>query len=134
MRKGWFLIIMLVCAGMLITSGILTAADFPEEIVIDGKTYANDKKEPVKISHAVHSSDYGIECIECHHVYQDGKNVWNPGDETKKCSECHNAAKSEGNVKKLMTAFHNNCKNCHKEKNKEGKNAPDKKCEGCHLK
>ena len=132
MKKGWLLIIMFICAGLLITSGILTAADFPDEIVIDGKNYTKDRKGPVNFSHAVHASDYGVECTECHHAYKDGENVWNPGDDVKKCAECHDAAKSEGNVKKLATAFHNNCKNCHKEKNKEGKNAPDKKCEDCH--
>ena len=134
MRKGWFLTMMLVCAGMLITSGILTAADFPEEIVIDGKAYKKDMKGPVNFAHSKHATDYGFECSECHHRYENGENIWNAGDEVKKCAECHDAAKSEGNVKKLMTAYHNNCKNCHKEKNKEGKNAPDKKCEGCHQK
>ena len=134
MRKGLFLFIMLVCAGMLTTSGILTAADFPEKIVIDGKGYKKDMKGPVNFNHSLHATDYGVECTECHHRYENGENVWNAQDEVKKCSECHDAAKSEGNVKKLMTAYHNNCKNCHKEKSKEGKNMPDKKCEGCHQK
>jgi hypothetical protein len=132
MRKGWFLIIMLGCS-VLITSGILTAADSPEEIIIEGKTYKSDKKGPVKFSHSKHNTDYGLACTECHHTYKDGVNVWKTGDEVKKCDQCHDVEKTEGNVKKLMTAFHDNCKNCHKGKNTEGKNAPDKKCEDCHL-
>ena len=51
----------------------------------------------------------------------------------KKCGECHDPAKSEGNVKKLMVAFHKNCQGCHTEKSKEGIKVPDKKkCKECH--
>lgn len=134
MRKKCFLIIMLVCAGMLITSGIITASDFPEEIVIDGKNYKKDIKGPVNFSHSKHATDYGVECTECHHEYKDGANVWNAGDEVKKCEQCHNVDKTEGNVKKLMLAYHKNCQDCHTEKSKEGKKTPNKtKCEECHL-
>lgn len=132
MRKGWILVIMLVCAGLLFASGILTAADAPVDIVIDGKTYKKDIKGPVNFSHTKHSAEYGAKCEDCHHNYADGKNTWKTGDEVKKCSTCHDVEKSEGNAKKLMMAYHNNCQNCHKEKVKEGKAAPDKKCEGCH--
>ena len=132
MRKCWFLIMVLACAGLLVTSGILVASDFPDEIVIDGKNYKKDIKGPVKFNHYKHVADIGIDCTECHHEYKDGKNVWEAGNDVKNCDQCHDPNKSEGNKKKLMMAFHNNCKNCHKEKNKEGSNAPDKNCEGCH--
>ena len=134
MKKGLLFIVTLICAGLFLTSGILSATEIPETIVIDGKTYAKDKKGPVNFNHAKHSKEYGAVCTDCHHNYVDGKNIWVEGGEVKKCGDCHDPEKSEGNKKKLMTAFHDNCKGCHKEKNKEGKKAPDKKCEECHQK
>lgn len=132
MRKGWILIVMIVCTGFFFASGILTAADAPTDIVIDGKSYKKDIKGPVNFSHAKHSAEYGAKCEDCHHSFTDGKNTWKSGDEVKKCVDCHDVDKTEGNKKKLMMAFHDNCKGCHTEKVKEGKAAPDKKCEGCH--
>jgi hypothetical protein len=132
MRKGWVLVIMIVCAGFLCASGILTAADFPSEIVIDGKSYKKDIKGPVNFSHAKHAGEYEAQCEDCHHNYVDGKNTWQTGDDVQKCSTCHDVDKSDGNKKKLMLAFHDNCQKCHEKKIKEGKKAPDKKCETCH--
>ena len=133
MKKGLFLIISLTVAGLFIFSGLLTAADAPETIVIDGKNYKKDIKGPVTFHHAKHNSDYGLACTECHHVYVDGENVWKEGDNVDTCDKCHDPLKSDGNVKKLMLAFHNNCKDCHKKAAKEeGKKAPYKKCDECH--
>ena len=125
---------MFVCAGILLTSGIIVAADYPDKIVIDSKTYAKEIKGPVNFNHGKHINELGIACTECHHTYENGANVWKEGDPVKKCSECHDAKKSEGKKKKLMLAFHKNCQGCHKEKVKEGKKAPTKKCDECHLK
>jgi hypothetical protein len=59
--------------------------------------------------------------------------MWKEGSPVKKCVECHDPLKNEGKVKKLMLAFHKNCKDCHKKAaDEEGKEAPHKKCEGCH--
>jgi hypothetical protein len=43
-------------------SGILTAADFPSEVVIDGKGYKKDIKGPVNFAHAKHAGEYGAQC------------------------------------------------------------------------
>ncbi len=132
MRKVMYGLIAFTCLLLLITSGIIFAVDAPEKIVIDGKNYKKDIKGPVTFSHSKHNKEYGVKCLECHHDYKDGVNIWKEGNEVKKCSECHDANITEGNVKKLMMAFHDNCKNCHKEKAKEGIDAPEKKCESCH--
>ena len=125
------LTILAFTAFLFVAVGILTAADVPETVVIDSKGYKQDKKGPVTLNHKKHIEEYDVACDECHHVYSDGKNVWKEGDEVKKCDACHNPEKSEGNVKKLQTAFHTNCKNCHKEVDE---NAPYKKCNDCHAK
>lgn len=128
----------LVCLLFLIV-GTLTAAekqDVPEEIIIENENYKSKRKGPVPFSHQDHFESYDVACTECHHQYQDGKNVWKEDDPVKKCAECHSPLKSEGKVKKLKLAFHKDCKNCHKDLAKEGvtKDAPYKKCGDCHQK
>jgi hypothetical protein len=117
-----------------LTIGILAAADAatpPDKITINNK-YSDDKKGPVEFNHLKHSKDYKVACTECHHVYKDGKNVWKEGDEVKKCSTCHDPEKDQGNAKKLQTAFHTDCKECHKKSGKD--TAPSSKCNDCHAK
>jgi len=141
MKKGLFLIITLILIGLFCSAGMLTAADTPdtlkEIIVIDGKNYKKDIKGPVNFNHAKHNVEFKVACTECHHEYKDGnkdENLWKKGDPVEKCSKCHDPLKKDGNVKKLMKAFHDNCKKCHKKLAAEGKKAPGKKCVVCHLK
>ena len=136
MKKGWLSLLMILLIGLVFTTvGVLSAADVPDNVTIENEGYAKDKKGPVILKHKEHSVDYKIACTECHHDYQDGKNVWKEGDPVKKCSDCHDPNKTEGKVKKLQLAFHSNCKDCHKEEIAAGKkDAPYKKCTDCHQK
>ena len=135
MKKGLLTFIVLAMTVLLFAAvGVLTAADVPEEIIIEGDSYKKDIKGPVKLSHQKHFAEYGAACDECHHEYQDGKNVWTASDPVKKCSECHDYEEHKGEVKKRQTAFHNNCKDCHKDAKKLGKEAPTTKCNDCHEK
>ena len=103
-----------------------------DEIIIENQGYENDKKKPVRLSHKKHAEEYGIACDSCHHVYQEGENVWKQGDPVAKCVACHDPVEDQDNVIRLQSAFHNNCRNCHKEISQEGKEAPYKKCTDCH--
>jgi hypothetical protein len=135
MKKGLLTLIVLGMTGLsFIATGALIAADIPDEIIIKGDSYKKDTKGPVKFSHKKHSTEYKAACDECHHDYKDGKNVWTAMDPVKKCSECHDYEESKGEMKKRQTAFHNNCKTCHKQAKKGGKEAPDTKCDDCHQK
>lgn len=136
MKKGILSLIVVTLTGLLfIAVGTLTAIDVPNEIIIENQGYKKDKKVPVKFSHKKHSAEYGAACTECHHDYQDGKNVWKEGDPVKKCSACHSPIKNVGKAKKLQLSYHKNCKDCHKKMAKEGKKkAPFKKCKDCHSK
>jgi hypothetical protein len=104
--------------------------------MIDNQGYEKDKKRPVPLSHKKHSVDYGVACTDCHHEYQDGKNIWKEGKPVKKCSACHDPLKKQGKTKKLQNAYHRNCKNCHKAlmKKDKSKKVPYKKCNDCHVK
>ena len=90
-------------------------------------------KPPMKFNHGEHVAD-NIACTECHHVYEDGKNVWHQGDVVQPCCACH-LEKTENNVPSLERAFHTNCRDCHRDLQKEGKESgPYKKCTECHKK
>jgi hypothetical protein len=109
------------------------ASGSDDEIIIENQGYVNDKRKPVKLSHKKHSEEYGIACDSCHHLYQEGTNVWEEGDSAQKCAACHDPVEDQGNVMKLQSAFHKNCRDCHKEMSQEGRNAPYKKCTDCHV-
>ena len=135
MKKGKLTLIMVSLAGLLfLVVGALTAADVPDDIMISNEGYKSDKKGPVKLSHKKHSADYKVACTDCHHDYQDGKNVWKEGEPVKKCCACHNPLKKQEKGLKLNTAYHKNCKGCHKKAVADGKKAPHKKCNECHQK
>ena len=126
---------LIVSIAMFAGVGALIAADCPDEISIHSKAFETHKKGPVNLSHKKHTVDYKIACAECHHVYKDGKNVFKEGDPVQACSDCHDPVKSEGNVKKLMLAYHKNCQGCHKDLEAAGKpTGPTRKCNDCHAK
>ena len=135
MKKGILTLIMVSLAGLLfLVVGALIAADVPDDIMISNEGYKSDKKGPVKLSHKKHNADYKVACTECHHDYQDSKNVWKEGDPVKKCSACHDPLKKQEKGLKLNIAYHKNCKGCHKKAVADGKKAPHKKCNECHQK
>ena len=90
------LIVVALTGIVFLTVGALTAADVPDEILIQNEGYKKDKKGPVKLGHKKHSVEYKIACNECHHEYKDCKNVWKDGQPVKKCSACHNPKKKDG--------------------------------------
>lgn len=137
MTKHLIRLVLLLGAGMIaLMVGPLSADDMPEDILIENEGYKPDRKGPVNFPHLSHAEDYEIECRECHHVYEDGENVWDESEPVQKCSKCHSPIENQGKIKKLKIAFHRNCKNCHRKVTKEGlsEDAPYRKCSDCHEK
>ena len=134
-KRILFLSIVIISIALFTGVGILIATDVQDEISVYSDAFKKHKKGAVKLTHKKHNVDYKVACTECHHVYKEGKNVYKEGDPVQKCSECHDAVKSEGKVKKLMLAYHRNCQGCHKGLEKAGKKTgPTKKCNDCHEK
>lgn len=155
MKKRMFLFIMFTVSGvaLLVISAVTEADDswkekpqqeVEEKIKIENKGYKKDRYNGVELNHKKHQDEYKnadgneIACSECHHVYEDGKNVWKDDNYVQKCVECHDPKKTNKDnkkQKKLQLAFHSNCKDCHKAVVKAGlkkeKEAPSKKCIKC---
>ena len=106
----------------------------PEEISINNDGFKHERKGPVEFTHAEHVDIYEIACDECHHYYEDGKNIWVEGDYVAKCSECHDPLENDDDVENLRLAFHELCKDCHRDLSKQYnyEDAPFRKCRGCH--
>jgi hypothetical protein len=126
-------LVLTVAVGAAFTLAFAATKMPDKPIVINSKdVFKKLKKAPVVFTHKKHKE---FKCIQCHHEYKDGKNVWKEGDPVKKCSECHNPLKKQGKAMKLKNAYHKNCKNCHKALAKAGKKTgPFKKCNECHQK
>ena len=135
MRKRiFFMGVVILSIALFIGGGILIAKDAPDEFNIKSDVFEKRKYKPTKLTHKKHNVDYKIACMECHHVYKEGKNIYKEGDPVQKCSECHDVKKSEGKKKKLMLAFHKNCQGCHRELKKAEKKTGPVKCNKCHEK
>jgi hypothetical protein len=145
LKKGLSLLAGSVALVFLWVAFSGAVVECPDEITIKNDGWPQVKYEPVKFSHKKHSAEYKIPCKECHHVYKDGKNVWEEGQPVQKCSSCHNVYKlgkdlqgaSDAEKKlSLFKAYHDNCVGCHKKENKEKGKEEAKapvKCTECHA-
>jgi hypothetical protein len=139
---------LIVSLVAVLTLGFLFAVVYatqqaPDTITMDSKVFLKHKKALVTFSHKKHHVDYKIACTDCHHTFNDCKNVWKEGDDVQKCDACHSEAKApkgEKLAKKEMikkyyySAIHENCKSCHNALKKAGKPTGPTACQGCHPK
>lgn len=105
-------LIAVVLAGLGLLLGGARAGSAPQTVTL--KARFGD----VTFDHAGHSKT--IACKECHHKDEPGKE--------QACGACHQKAASE-QVCSRKTAFHKNCKGCHKAQQKGPVG-----CRDCHVK
>ena len=106
-------------------SYIFAGVTAPDKVTIDTK-YPKRRYKPVAFPHKIHADK--IKCIECHHTWKKESGV-----APKKCSACH-AIEAKGKAPKIKTAFHKNCRNCHKAEAKKLNKPALRKCKTCHTK
>ena len=92
----------------------------PAEIVLQTET----GRKPADFPHRQHQEAYS--CTVCHHAKDEIMVI-------DKCANCHTHEISNSEVNSYKKAAHKLCKDCHKEVNDQGKDAPIK-CSGCHVK
>ena len=138
LKKGVSFFVVSAAAVFAWVAFSAAVVECPDDIVIETKGWPKDKYEPTTLTHKKHATEYKIPCKDCHHVYKDGKNVWEEGQAVQKCSECHNVyllgkdlreATEEEKKLSLYKAYHDNCKGCHKTQQKG-----PVKCTECHAK
>ena len=105
----FFFIVVSGMVGISAVEGGKKAQEGKDEFKIENK-YEQDKGyEASTLTHKKHAEEYknekgeAINCVDCHHVYKDGVNVWKKGDHVDKCVKCHNGIKnlSPSKAKKL---------------------------------
>lgn len=130
MNRSLFLpIVVALGCLMFLAVGLPMAQDIPQEIMIFNKGYKRKLNKPVRFPHLAHVEDYEVECAQCHHNYRGGENVWQEGDPVKNCVVCHDPIKKQGDIPRLVFAYHFNCKKCHR----NIESGPIE-CKDCHTK
>ncbi len=125
---------MIGCRVFVITAvALLLLAASPlqaqPDMMILGNSKGLGKTRPaVAFPHNRHA-EAGLSCKDCHHIYENGKNVLDEsnleeGNQDIRCSACH-GPKFKVNLKK---AFHDQCMGCHRKK----KTGP-RLCGECHV-
>ena len=132
-----------IYAGLIFTAYFLLAAFIPY-LVSDSGLYAQDdeifientasnsskSRSAVYFTHENHMDSY--DCLDCHHDYQNGKNVLDEGDledgKSANCASCH----SEKTSIDLETAYHRECMGCHRSVNKQEGDTLPITCQDCH--
>lgn len=108
--------------SLLITGGAfgVEVSIGPAEIVLQTES----ERKPADFPHRQHQETYS--CTACHHARDEIMVI-------DKCANCHTKEISNAEVNSYKKAAHKLCKDCHKEVNVQGKDAPIK-CSGCHTK
>ena len=131
--KGYKLLTITVAFLGLFVVSPLSAQ--PDKIVFDPlKTFGKSKRPGVTLPHNRHV-EAGLSCKDCHHVYEDGKNVLDEskleeGNQGIRCSACHGPKFRID----LEQAFHDQCIGCHTRFQKEKKKTGPRFCGQCHVK
>jgi c(7)-type cytochrome triheme protein len=118
---------------LLIVAVALLFAQSENILLSHISVFKKKQRPPVMFPHAQHMEE--SECLDCHHMYKDGKNVLDEGTLEEGnpgvlCSACHqHKAKAD-----LQKAFHRQCIGCHKKYHKEGKKTGPRLCAQCHPK
>jgi len=126
--------LMITAAVMIVLSGSVLRAQ-PDKMVLDSSKTSGSKGRPaVMFPHNRHI-EVGLGCKDCHHIYENGKNVLDEGkleegNQDIRCSSCHVSKVRP----RLKQAFHDQCMGCHTKYQKEKKKTGPRFCGECHVK
>ncbi len=127
-RKGWTLL-----ATVCTLIAVAVFAQGQEDVFsINNKTiFMRKTRAAVTFPHALHQGLEEFSCLDCHHRYENGKNVrefmdLEEGNETIRCAYCHRGGKE------LQNAYHSQCIGCHERSVRQGKPSGPRLCGECH--
>ncbi len=135
MKTIGFKAILIIVTAVLIAIWASSLCAQPDKVVLGQSNIPGGKTRPVVTFPHNRHAEAGLSCMDCHHLYKDGKNVLDEGTlgegkEGIRCSACH-GTKSRLN---LEQAFHNQCIGCHRKFWKEKKKTGPRFCGECHVK
>jgi hypothetical protein len=122
-KKKVALYIALAGLASLVVFGVAYAQD--DILWLEHDIFEGRERPGVAFPHALHADYLGLDCLECHHIYRNGENVWDDSEEID-CTACHRL-EADGEKMSADKALHTNCKGCH---TKEGKGPVT--CGECH--
>jgi predicted CXXCH cytochrome family protein len=123
MKVAWSLKAVVISIVALFIAGNASGVEVsigPADITLQTEA----ARKPADFPHRQHQEAYA--CTACHHAKDEIMVI-------DKCASCHTKDISNPDVNSYKKAAHKLCKDCHKEVNKAGKEAPIK-CSGCHAK
>lgn len=105
-----------------------------DEMVLNQETMPKTRqRSEVFFPHGLHMDT--LECLDCHHVYEGGKNLQDEDELYEdnpeiRCHDCHNKDASMD----ITKAFHHQCIGCHIRSTKEQENTRSPEmCGTCHT-
>ncbi|MBA3017486.1 MAG: cytochrome c family protein [Proteobacteria bacterium] len=126
MKKNKMALYMVIASLIfLFIAGVVYSQDDIQSLEHD--IFMNRERPAAVFPHTLHADELQLDCLECHHIYKNGENIWDES-ELCDCTGCH-SLEADGKKMSAMRAFHSNCKECHLEKNKGPYT-----CGGCHPK
>lgn len=131
MKRFGFFALCITFAFVLLAGFLMAQSDMM--ILDSSRGQPGKKRPPVPFPHNLHV-EKGISCTDCHHLYENGKNVLDEstlieGNKEILCSFCHGSASRLN----LEQAYHGQCIGCHRKPLKEQKKVPPRYCGGCHI-
>jgi len=114
---------LLFFGSLVVLQGVFGQQEVKDVFTIEHPDqHTKDIYQGIQYPHKKHA-DAVKNCKECHHTWKEGENV-------KKCVECH----TKDSKITAYKAFHDNCRNCHRDLKKAGKAAGPTICTKCHAK
>ena len=102
-------------------------------MILKHKEAGPHQRPLVNFNHELHANDK-IDCITCHHDYDQYGNNRGGEDKAQSCANCHsNPANPNKRLIPLTEAFHAQCKNCHESLMKANKASGPIMCGECHM-
>lgn len=109
--------------ALALTAALQAADCVAQPALLLDPAFQTHQRPGVPFDHDRHAED--LDCLLCHHSYENGENAWEPDMETR-CSACHEAG-DRGRLG-LRQAWHGQCVGCH-----EKSPAAPVTCGQCHV-
>ena len=121
----------LSAAILALLAAAIPARAQDENMLLHDVAFGPRQRPAVPFPHGRHAQG-GLDCTRCHHRFEAGKNLWQPGDATN-CAGCHDTKVRGGTPPRLQRAWHT-LLDCHKKELNAGRKSGFVTCGGCHRK